>query len=138
MAEPGDAKSKKILVIEDNPQNMEMVAMMLARAEYKVLKAEDAQNGISLARQLQPDLILMDIQLPDMDGLDATRILREDADTSDIKIVALTAYAMKGDREKMLAGGCDDYISKPFRYREFMAKVEKILAKAKPDSSIIE
>ncbi len=128
MVQHGGIAAKKILVIEDNPQNMEVVRMMLKRADYDVLTAANAGNGIDMARRALPDLILMDIQLPDMDGLSATQILKKDQGTCNIKIVALTAYAMKGDREKMLAGGCDDYISKPFRYREFLAKVEKILA----------
>ncbi|MCD6060622.1 MAG: response regulator [Moraxellaceae bacterium] len=119
--------SKKILVIEDNVTNMKLVQLMLNSAGYEVLKAETAEAGIELARQRLPDLILMDIQLPGMDGLEATRLLKADTGTQHIKIVALTALAMKGDRERILATGCDDYIAKPIKSAEFLGRLQTLL-----------
>ncbi len=108
---------KKILVIEDNPINMELITDLLNVTGYRVLQAGDAETGITLARTERPALILMDISLPGMDGLTATRILKQDPITRDIPVVALTAHAMKGDKEKILAAGCTDYISKPIDTR---------------------
>lgn len=120
---------KKILIIEDNPQNMKLACGVLEKSGHTVLQAVEATTGIELARQEKPDLVLMDIQLPGMDGLVATGLLRQNPDTAEIPIIALTAFAMKGDREKALAAGCDDYISKPIRYKEFLATVESWLHK---------
>ncbi len=117
----------KILIIEDNPQNMKLFRGILEKSGYTVLQAVEAKSGLDLAGQEKPDLILMDIQLPGMDGLTATGKLRADPETAAIPVIALTAFAMKGDREKMLAAGCDDYVSKPIRYKEFLATVEKWL-----------
>jgi CheY-like chemotaxis protein len=124
---------KKVLIIEDNPINMELVTDILTVAGYRVLQAEDAEIGIALARTEKPALILIDISLPGMDGLAATRILRQDPTTRDIPIVALTAHAMKGDREKILAAGCTGYISKPINTRtlpkmiaDFIESVESV------------
>lgn len=116
---------KRILIVEDNPQNMKLVVTVLKKSGYEVLKAVDADSGILLARQELPDLILMDIQLPGMDGLTATRLLKGDRVTAQIPVIALTAFAMVGDRDRILAAGCDDYISKPIRYKEFLASVQK-------------
>jgi two-component system, cell cycle response regulator DivK len=88
-----------------------------------VLSAADAEAGLTLARDERPDLILMDIQLPGMDGLEATALLKQNAATRDIRVVALTALAMKGDEERIRAAGCDGYIAKPIRYRSFLATV---------------
>ncbi len=110
----------RILVIEDNPNNMKLVAVLLEKSGYEVLQARDAQSGIALARLHQPDLILMDIQLPDMDGLAAIQVLRNDSLTQHCKVFALTAYAMKGDEDKFLAAGFDGYFSKPIRYQDFL------------------
>ncbi len=123
----------KILIIEDNPANMKLSSDLLAKVGYEVLEAFDAETGIAMARDQAPDLILMDIQLPGMDGLTATRRLKGEHATMDIPIIALTAFAMKGDEEKMLASGCDGYIAKPIRYKEFLATVESFLAR--PDAS---
>jgi CheY-like chemotaxis protein len=92
-----------------------------------VLEAKDGREGVALARQHRPDLILMDIQMPVMDGISATRTLKQDAVTQDITVVALTANAMPGDREKILEAGCQDYISKPFRLHEFLEKIREYL-----------
>jgi len=117
----------KVLVIEDNPANMKLAVSLLVRENYDVLQAVDALGGIAVAKEVLPDLILMDIQLPGMDGLAATRLLKADPATRHISVVALTAFAMKGDEEKMLAAGCDGYISKPIRYKEFLATVTSFL-----------
>ena len=117
----------KILIIEDNPANMKLAEFLLRKAGHEVLQAEDAPAGIALAREHLPDLVLMDVQLPGMDGLTATKALKADPATRAIKVIVLTAFAMKGDEEKMLAAGCDGYIAKPFQYREFLAEVERQL-----------
>jgi len=118
----------KILIVEDNPANMKLVSNILAKAGYETLEATDAETGIQLAGNKLPNLILMDIQLPGMDGLTATRLLKSNQDTRDIKIIALTAFAMKGDEEKMLSAGCDGYIPKPIRYKEFLETVKTFLS----------
>lgn len=113
----------RILVIEDNPANMKLAVLLLNNSGYEILQAEDAEEGIRLARAQLPDLILMDVQLPGMDGLEATRQLKADVATRHIKILALTAFAMTGDREKIEAAGCDGYISKPIHYQDFLKDV---------------
>jgi two-component system cell cycle response regulator DivK len=104
---------EKILVVEDNAVNMELTADILGAAGYTVVQAENAERGIALARAERPALILMDVRLPGMDGLSATEILKGEAETREIPVVALTAHAMKGDEEKALAAGCKGYITKP-------------------------
>jgi two-component system cell cycle response regulator DivK len=116
----------RILVIEDNPANMKLFVLLLQRDGHEVLQAIDAEKGVRIAREQLPQLILMDVQLPGMDGLEATRLLRGTAATKDLKIVALTALAMSGDRERIVAAGCDGYISKPIRYQEFMKIVAEM------------
>jgi two-component system cell cycle response regulator DivK len=113
----------KVLVVEDNPANMRLAVFLLRTAGHVVLSATDAETGLALARAEQPNLILMDIQLPGMDGLAATVQLKQDASTRAIPVVALTALVMKGDEERIRAAGCDAYISKPTRHQEFMATV---------------
>jgi len=117
----------KILVIEDNPANMKLASSLLRNKGYDVLEAVEASAGMLLAEQHLPDLILMDIQLPGMDGLTATGLLKNKAGTKHIPIIALTAFAMRGDEEKILAAGCDGYIPKPIRYKEFLATVETFI-----------
>lgn len=117
----------KVLVVEDTPANMKLAVFLLEKAGYAVLQADNASDGIALAREHRPALVLMDIQLPGMDGLEATRLLKEDAATRGIKIIALTAFAMKGDEERILAAGCDGYIAKPIRYQEFLATVRAVV-----------
>lgn len=118
----------RILVIEDIPANLALVAAILESAGHEVLSAGDAATGIALARDERPDLVLMDIQLPGLDGLSATRRLHGDAETAAIPVVAVTAQSMKGDRERMLAAGCVGYLSKPIDYRELLALVDEICA----------
>ena len=113
----------KVLVIEDNPANMTLAMFLLQSAGHTVLSATDAEIGLTLARAEQPDLILMDIQLPGMDGLEATALLKADEATRGIRVVALTALAMKGDEERIRAAGCDGYIAKPMRYKDFLATI---------------
>ena len=120
----------RILIIEDNTANMTLVTFLLQSAGHTVLSAGDAEAGLTLARAEQPDLILMDIQLPGMDGLEATRLLKQDVATSAIPVIALTALAMKGDEERIRAAGCDGYIAKPLAYRDFLATISAQLATA--------
>jgi len=120
----------KILIIEDDATNMKLASSLLKREGYKVFEAGDADTGIHLARNESPGLILMDIQLPGMDGLTATRLLKSDRATRDIPIVVLTAFAMHGDEKKILAVGCDGYIAKPIRYKEFLKTVKSFLKHA--------
>lgn len=119
-----------VLVVEDNPANRKLVTLLLEHVGYRVLLADDAREGVVCARERHPDLILMDIQLPGMDGLEATRLLKLDKSTRDIRVIALTAFAMKGDEERMLAAGCDGYIAKPIEYRQFLAEVARLLAQS--------
>ena len=118
----------RVLVIEDNPANMTLAVFLLQSAGHTVLSATTAEVGLTLAGREQPDLILMDIQLPGMDGLNATVLLKGEAATRAIPVIALTALAMKGDEERIRAAGCDGYIAKPMRYQEFLATVAAQLA----------
>jgi two-component system, cell cycle response regulator DivK len=117
-----------VLVVEDNAANMTLAIFLLQSAGHTVLSARDAEAGLTLARDEQPQLILMDIQLPGMDGLEATQLLKRDAVTRAIPVIALTALAMKGDEERIRAAGCDGYIAKPMRYREFLETIATQLA----------
>ena len=118
-----------ILVIEDSSVNMALTTAILQSAGYAVLQADTAADGIALARERAPDLILMDLQLPDVDGLAATRTLKADPQTATYPVVALTAFAMKGDEEAARAAGCDGYVTKPIRYKEFLAETQRVLEK---------
>jgi two-component system cell cycle response regulator DivK len=120
----------KVLVVEDNPANMTLATFLLKSAGHTVISATDAESGVTLARSDQPDLILMDIQLPGMDGLQATALLKADEATRAIPVIALTALAMKGDEERIRSAGCDGYIAKPLAYREFLATISNYLVKA--------
>ena len=122
----------RVLVVEDNVSNMTLATFLLKSAGHTVLGATDAEKGLTIARAEQPELILMDIQLPGMDGLEATALLKGDATTRAIPVIALTALAMKGDEERIRAAGCDGYIAKPLAYREFLATVGKFLLPSAP------
>jgi two-component system, cell cycle response regulator DivK len=113
----------RVLVVEDNPANMTFAVFLLESAGHSVLTATDAEAGFALAREHGPDLILMDIQLPGMDGLQATTLLKADPATRGIPVIALTALAMKGDEERIRSAGCDGYIAKPISYKEFLAAI---------------
>lgn len=120
-------KDKKILVIEDNELNMKLVKGLLRIGNYTRLGAVNAESGMDLARQHRPDFILMDIQLPGMDGLSATRILKEDPSLKEIPVVALTSFAMQGDEDKAISAGCDAYITKPINTRSFLQTISRYM-----------
>jgi two-component system cell cycle response regulator DivK len=120
----------RILVIEDNAANMAFAIFLLQSAGHTPISAIDAEAGLTLARDQKPDLILMDIQLPGMDGLEATALLKRDELTRAIPVIALTALAMKGDEQRIRAAGCDGYIAKPLAYKEFLTTISAHLATA--------
>ena len=119
---------KTILVIEDNPMNMMLIRDLLQLEGWQVLEAMDAEDGLKLARKHLPALILMDIQLPGMDGLCATRVINEDPLLENIPVVALTSYAMQGDMDKARQAGCVDYITKPIDTRKFVKVLGQYVA----------
>ncbi len=117
----------KILLVEDNEMNRDMLARRLAYKGYEVVIAVDGQAGVDLGRTQAPDLILMDMSLPVLSGWEATRVLKTTADTSSIPIIALTAHAMSGDRDKAMAAGCDDYDTKPVDLPRLLQKIEALI-----------
>jgi two-component system cell cycle response regulator DivK len=119
-----------VLIVEDNPANMTLATFLLKSAGHSVLSATNAEIGVALAREQQPDLVLMDIQLPGMDGLQATALLKGNESTRAIPVIALTALAMKGDEQRIRAAGCDGYIAKPLAYKDFLATISAQLLKA--------
>ena len=121
-----------ILIIEDNPANMKLACLLMSNAGHAVLTARDAETGLTIARGERPVLVLMDIQLPGMDGFAATAVLKGDASTRHIPVIALTSMAMKEDRERSESAGCDAYIAKPLRYLELYEKIDGLLATRKP------
>ena len=120
----------KVLVVEDNPTNLKLATCLLTSVGHTVLSATDAEAGLALARDERPELILMDIQLPGMDGLQATVLLKGDPATRGIPVIALTALAMKGDEARIRTAGCDGYIAKPMRYGDFLKTVAEQLVRA--------
>ena len=121
---------RKILVVEDNDMNMQLVEFLLEEGGYDIVKATSGEEALALTRDANgdaPDLILMDIHLPGMDGLTVVRAMKEDARTARIPILALTAHAMRGDRDRFLEAGCDGYISKPIDVKTFVASIERYL-----------
>ncbi|HVU37949.1 MAG TPA: response regulator [Opitutales bacterium] len=121
---------KTILVVEDNPQNRELVSDLLELAGVHVITAPDAETALDIAARETVDLILMDVSLPRMDGLEATRLLKLAPATARLPVIALTAHAMKGDRERILAAGCDGYLTKPIDTRVFTTEVARYFAPA--------
>ena len=119
-----------ILIIEDNAANMKLAMLLLRNAGHTPLCAMDAESGLTLARAEHPDLILMDIQLPGMDGLTATGLLKQDPATAAIPVIALTAMAMSTDRAKALEAGCNDYIAKPLRYQDLYNAIDALVARS--------
>lgn len=117
----------KILLVEDNEMNLDMLSRRLERRGYELIIAMDGAKGIELAQTEHPDLILMDMSLPVVDGWEATRRLKSDEATQQIPIIALTAHAIAGDRERCLAAGCDEYESKPVKFPRLLGKIEDIL-----------
>jgi len=121
-----------ILLVEDNELNRDMLSRRLVRKGYDVLIAEDGAKGLSAATDGKPDLILMDMSLPVLDGWEATRRLKAEPQTRAIPVIALTAHAMSSDREKAVAAGCDDYDTKPVELERLLAKIERLLQAASP------
>lgn len=118
---------KRILVVEDNETNMYLIRFILEKSGYEVIEAMEGAVGVELAVKEKPNLIIMDIQLPDIDGLEVTKRIRASEADSDIPIIALTSFAMAGDRERALAAGCTGYIEKPINPDTFIAEIEKFL-----------
>jgi len=125
-----------ILIVEDNAANMRLACLLLINAGHSVLCATDAETGVTMARECQPELILMDIQLPGMDGLAATSLLKQDAKTAAIPVIALTAMAMKEDEEKTRLAGCNAYIIKPLRYKELYRVIDTLLENNLPQQPL--
>jgi len=119
---------KKVLIVEDNDLNMQLFNDLLVAHGYGTLQTKDGVEALALARQHRPDLILMDIQLPEVSGLQVTQWIKQDDDLRTIPIIAVTAFAMKGDEEKMRDGGCEAYIAKPISVTNFLRTVERFLA----------
>jgi two-component system cell cycle response regulator DivK len=118
---------KKVLIIEDNENNLYMMRFILTKMGHEVLEARDGASGVDLAKENRPDLILMDIQLPVLDGYSATRRIREDEALKEVPIIAVTSYAMVGDREKAIAAGCTAYIEKPINPESFIKVLERYI-----------
>ncbi len=121
-------EAKTILIVEDNTLNMKLFSDLLQSHGYETLQSTDGMDALSLARKHSPDLIIMDIQLPDVSGIDHAKALKADNDLKNIPVIAVTAHAMKGDDRKMLAAGCDDYIAKPISVPDFLETVAKHIA----------
>ena len=117
----------KVLIVEDNELSRDMLSRRLRRKGYEVLVAVDGSEGVAMVKQEKPDIVLMDLSLPDMDGWYATRVLKEDEATANIPVIALTAHAMSGDREKALEAGCDDYDTKPIDLRRLLSKMSRFV-----------
>ena len=123
--------NRRILMIEDNPQNRYLAGFLLEASGWEMVHAEDGPSGLELARTVDPVLILLDIQLPGMDGYAVAQALRADPRSATVPIVAVTSYAMAGDRERCLASGCDGYIEKPIDPQTFVALVERFVPEAR-------
>ena len=117
----------RLLLVEDDPMNRDMLSRRLLRRKFEVLLAEDGEAAVEMARNESPELILMDISLPKMDGLEATRILKDSPDTASVPIIALTAHAMASDRDRALEAGCDDYDTKPIELSRLLEKIDALL-----------
>ena len=118
---------KTVLVIEDNKDNMELITFILENNGYKTIKAETGQQGLDIAREARPEFIILDIQLPDIDGLEVVQKLRSSEIDGTIPIIAMTSFAMVGDREKMMAAGCNGYIEKPISPEKVMNQIRDII-----------
>ena len=133
MIKPDMGQGKKVLIVEDNELNMKLFHDLLEAHDVGTIQARDGKNVLALAREHKPDLILMDIQLPEVSGLDITKWLKDDDELKSIPVIAVTAFAMKGDEQKIREGGCEDYISKPISVIKFIDTIQKYLA---PQSAI--
>lgn len=125
--DPGEAPLSKILYIEDNDDNIYMITRRLSRSGYEVIVAKNGEVGLAMARSEAPSLILMDLDLPVVDGWEATRRLKESDETRHIPVVAVSAYAMASDRRRALAAGCDDFFSKPVNLKGLLERIESLL-----------
>ena len=119
--------SKRILVVEDQPDSRQIIRDMLAATDYEVTEAENGEEALAAIARQRPDLILMDVQMPIMDGYTATRRIKADGSLRSIPIIAVTSYALSGEEKKARAAGCDDYVPKPFSPRELLAKIRNFL-----------
>ncbi|MFL5259992.1 MAG: response regulator [Hyphomicrobiales bacterium] len=122
----------RILLVEDNEMNRDMLSRRLQRQGHDVLIAVDGREGVEMSKAERPDIILMDMSLPVLDGWEATRRIRADADTAALPVIALTAHAMESDRQQALAAGCDDYDTKPIDLKRLLEKIDKLLARERP------
>ena len=120
--------TKKVLIVEDNELNMKLFNDLLQANGYDTLQTKDGREAMDIARKHKPDLILMDIQLPEISGLEITKMLKDDAELKGIPVIAVTAFAMKGDEEKIREGGCEGYIAKPISVSSFLQTVSRFLA----------
>jgi CheY-like chemotaxis protein len=125
----------KLLLVEDNEENRDGLSRHLRRKGFEVLLAADGRQGVETARAQSPDLVLMDMSLPVLDGWEATRLLKATAETRHIPVIALTAHAMAGDREKALEAGCDEYDTKPIEFARLLGKIQGLLDKRAPPTS---
>ena len=125
-----DAKTKTVLIVEDNELNMKLFHDLLDAHGYKILQTKDGMEALDIAREHHPDLILMDIQLPEVSGLEVTKWLKDDAELRSIPVVAVTAFAMKGDEERIREGGCEAYLSKPISVGKFIETIRHFLGNA--------
>jgi len=126
---------KKILIVEDDPRSLKVIQMTLRPYGYSLLEATDGEEALKVARSDKPDLIIMDLRLPKVSGLEVTRQLRQMSDFSHIAIIAITAYAMKGDKEKAISAGCDAYLAKPINTRELPRLITEMLLQRKENST---
>ena len=120
--------AKTILIVEDNELNMKLFNDLLQAHNFETVQTKDGREALELARQHRPDLILMDIQLPEISGLEVTKMIKEDDDLKHIPVIAVTAFAMKGDEEKIREGGCEGYIAKPISVPSFLETINKFLS----------
>lgn len=128
MSQAMNGSAKTVLVVEDNELNMKLFHDLLEAHGYNILQTKDGIEALRIAREYHPDLILMDIQLPEVSGLEVTRWIKEDDNLKEIPVIAVTAFAMKGDEEKIRDGGCEAYISKPISVAHFLQTVQRFLA----------
>lgn len=129
--------TKKVLIVEDNELNMKLFHDLLEAHNIATIETSDGNKVLDLAREHKPDLILMDIQLPEVSGLDVTRWLKQDEELRSIPVVAVTAFAMKGDEQKIREGGCEDYLSKPISVTQFLEVIENYLGRTQPEKQAV-
>jgi two-component system, cell cycle response regulator DivK len=128
---------KCVLIVEDNPLNMKLFSAMIASQGYDVLQALDGHQGLAMAQQHRPDLVIMDVQLPGMSGLEVAQTLKADDNTRGIRIIATTAYALSDDEQKIIENGCDAYMAKPIAITEFLELIEFLMARPRQATSSI-